>query len=599
MRIKFIVAVGTLIAAGGCAVKPVVMGPKELREAVRADVDRLSQPNDAISAAISLDEAIARSVRNNRDRKLKVLESALTQQQIELARHDLLPNLTAAAGYSQRSNYAASASVRFADGVPEPLPADPAYSVSQDKQRSTYDVGFTWNVLDFGLSYVRAQQQANRFLIGKERERKVVHNITQEVRAAYWRAVSAERLLQKIGPLIERAETSLSDSRKVEAQQLRPPLEALQYQRELLEILRSLQSLRQDLMNARTELAALMGLRPGTSFELSEVAAPSFQVPGILMDVTKMEEVALEQRPELLEAHYQKRISAAETRTAMLRLLPSLNLTAGGAYDSSDYLLNQSWTNAGAQVSWNLLNVFRVGAEQAVAETRNAWVDEQRLASSMAVLTQVHISRIRFDQSRKSFELAGLYNDVAMRIQDQTRNGAQAQRIAELALIRESLNALLAELRRDVAYAELQNSFGRMFMSMGMDLVPENYVEGSLADLTRDIQSRFARWQKGDLGLPAGTLPGAPGADVSKKMAEVPATAQPVAVSSPVPFVDPTPRAVPVLTAPEKPAASGRSEDRDRLRLRMAWAVQIPSTAAWDGSSMTVLADAAVVAKGQ
>lgn len=58
---------------------------------------------------------------------------------------------------------------------------------------------------------------------------------------------------------------------------------------------------------------------------------------------------------------YQKRISAAETRTALLRLLPNLNLTAGSYYDSSDYLLNQDWVSAGAQVSWNLLNVFRIG----------------------------------------------------------------------------------------------------------------------------------------------------------------------------------------------------------------------------------------------
>ncbi|MCD6664613.1 MAG: TolC family protein, partial [Hydrogenophaga sp.] len=266
MKLKYAILLGAVSLSTGCAVKPVALTTDELRASIRTDVDRLSQQRDAISEAIGLDEAIARAVRNNRDRKLKVLESALAQKQIELARHDLLPSLTAAAGYSERNNYAASASVQFADGNPEPLPADPSYSVSQDKRRSTYDVAFTWNVLDFGLSYVRANQQADRFLIGKERERKVVHNITQEVRAAYWRAVSAERLLQKIGPLIERAEAALNDSRKVEAQQLRPPLEALQYQRELLEILRSLQSLRQDLMNARTELASLMGLRPGTSF---------------------------------------------------------------------------------------------------------------------------------------------------------------------------------------------------------------------------------------------------------------------------------------------------------------------------------------------
>ena len=496
------IALGATFALTGCSLQPVVLTSEEVREAVRGDIDRLTRQRDEITSAISLDEAIARAVRNNRDRRLKVLESALASQQIDLAFHDLLPKLTAAAGYSERDNYAASASVRFDNGEPEPLPASPTYSVSQDKRRSTYDVAFTWNVLDFGLSYVRAQQQADRFLITKERERKVVHNITQEVRAAYWRAVSAERLLEKIGPLIGRAQTALQDSRKVEVQQLRSPIEALQYQRELLDILRSLQGLRQDLMNSRTELAGLMGLRPGTAFDLVDVKAPSFRVPEISIDIEKMENVALEQRPELLENHYQKRISAAETRTALLRLLPTLNLTAGSYYDSTKYLLNQDWVSAGAQVSWNLMNVFRIGAENRVAETRDAWIEEQRLASSMAVLTQVHIARIRYEQSLKTYELAGLYNDVALRINEQTRTSAELARVSELAMIRESLNALLAELRRDVAYADLQNSFGRVFMSMGLDLVPENYTEGSLSTLTQDIGQRFAKWQRGEVSLP-------------------------------------------------------------------------------------------------
>lgn len=149
------------------------------------------------------------------------------------------------------------------------------------------------------------------------------------------------------------------------------------------------------------------------------------------------------------------------------------------------------------------MNVFRIGPEQRVAEARDALIEEQRLASSMAVLTQVHISRIRYDQSIKTYELAGLYNDVALRIHEQTRTSAQHERVSELALIRESLNALLAELRRDVAFADLQNSFGRVFMSMGLDLVPENYSEGSLAALTQDIAQRFTRWQLGDLSVPA------------------------------------------------------------------------------------------------
>ena len=440
-----------------------------------------------------------RAVKFNREKKLKALESALAQGQVDLVRYEMLPDLTASAGYAKRNNFAASASVTFTDGQPNALGPNPTYSVSQDKERSNGSVAFSWNILDFGLSYVRAHQQADRYLIAKERERKVGHNITQEVRAAYWRAVSAERLLQKISPLIGDASRALDNSRRVEQLRLRSPLEALFYQRELLDVQRSLQSLRQDLINAKTELAALMGMKPGSEFELADVSKPDFTVPELSISLQEMEEQALSQRPELVETYYQKRISAADTRAAMLSMLPGITLEAGAYRDNSDFLLNQDWTSVGARISWNLFDVFKVGTERDLAKTREALAEEQRLAASMAVLTQVHLSNIRFEQARKSFELADQYFDVANRINAHTRNSAQTQRGSELDLIRESLNTLLAELRRDVAYANLQNSYGRVFVTMGMDLLPDDYREAGLTNLTSAIEQRFDRWKRGEL----------------------------------------------------------------------------------------------------
>lgn len=490
----------TAIAAviSGCSVTPEIISSQNIASVAQSDVQMLGQ-EQALGSPVSLDEAIARAVLNNRDKKLKALETALAQGQIDLVQHEMLPQLTTSAGYSERSNFAASASVNFTDGEPDTLPSNPSYSVSQDKERTTYDAAFTWNILDFGLSYVRAKQHADRYLISKERERKVEHNITQDVRAAYWRAVSAERLLTKINPLIEQAREALADSRQVETKRLRAPLEALFYQRELLDILRALQSLRQELVGAKTELAGLMGLKPGVQFTLADVENPSFTVPKLTVELEQMEELALQQRPELVETHYQKRISAAETKAAMLSMLPGINLTAGAYHDSNEYLLNQDWTSMGAQISWNLFDVFKVGAERRMAKTREALAEEQRLATSMAVLTQVHLSRIRYEQSLKSFDLAGEYLSVAERISEQTLNAAQMKRTSQLDLIRESLNTVLAELRRDVAYAELQNSYGRVYVTMGMDLLPENYSEVALEKLSGEIGERFAQWQSGQL----------------------------------------------------------------------------------------------------
>lgn len=489
----------SVILLAGCTVKPILMTPEYIRETVENDKMVLGRDDDAIAEAISLEDAIARALLNNRQTKLQKLETALSYGQFELAKYEMLPDLTTSAGYSRRNNYAASASVSFSDGKPAPLDSNPSYSVSQNKKRQTYDAVFTWNILDFGLSYVRAQQNSDMYLISRERERKVVHTITQDVRTAYWRAVSAERLLTKIGPMIKRTDAALKDAMKVEKQRLQEPLQALYYQRDLLEILRSLQTLQLELGSAKIELAALMGIKPGVSFQLKDVDTPNFQIPKLTFTLSAMENMALNNRPELIESYYQKRISVADTRAAVLKMLPGINLTAGSYHDKNDYLLNQRWSSLGAQVSWNLLHIFRVDDEQTVARTREALAEQQRLATSMAVLTQVHLSKIRFEETKKNFALSKHYLSVATRILDQVENKANSESASEQDFIRESLNALLAELRRDVAYADLKNSFGRIFITMGLDLVKEGYNNHDIEALSKNIQSQLNHWQDGKL----------------------------------------------------------------------------------------------------
>lgn len=501
MRIKPLTLIPPLLLISACTLKPVAVDPQQLSEMAGQDLQQLQNPNQIIDGAISLESAIARALTFNRDKQLKRLETALAHGQAGLARWEMLPQLTTSAGYSKRNNYAASASVTFENGQPGELDPNPSYSVSQDKEKATYGASFTWNILDFGLSYVRAKQKADAYLIARERERKVVHNITQEVRAAYWRTVSADRLLNKIAPVMNRTSQALLDARHVETQRLQPPLQALRYQRELLEVLRSLQGLKLELSSARPELAALMGLKPGTAFELEDVQNPDFTIPELSIEPLAMEELALTHRPELIENHYQKRISAADTRAAFLELLPGFDLNAGINHDNSKYLLNQDWNSIGANVSWNLMGLFRLKGELEQTKTREALVEAQRLATSMAVMTQVHLARTSFEENRENFGLASDYLNVVSRIYVQVNNNAFSQSSSELELIRESLNSLLAELRRDMAYAELQNSFGRVFVTMGLDLVPGGQPE-SLEALSQSIGERLSQWQQGELLLP-------------------------------------------------------------------------------------------------
>lgn len=454
----------------GCSVKPEIMEKEEIKQQVEKDLSILNEVVLPVTKPISLDEAIQRGLKYNLQKRVKVLESALSQQQLDLVYYDMLPSLTASAGYSERNNYAASASTSFVNGEPQPLGNNPSYAVSQDKDRKTADITFSWNILDFGLSYVRAQQQADKLLIAKEKEKKVEHNLTQEIRRAYYQAVSAQDLLKRIQPMMIEVNQALNDSKQVQNQRVaKSPMEALSYQRELLDILRSLHTLESGLISAKVELAELMGLKPGIEFELASKVEKDYEIPQFNINLNEMEKIALENRPELLESRYQERISEKEITAAKLKMLPGINLSTSLSYENSDYLLNNDWYSYGANVSWNLLNVFKGKDMNKLAKTQVEIAKEQKLALSMAVLSQVHLSIVKFNQAKKEYLLAKDYLEVTDDIFDLTQVQNDLNLNSRLILIKEKLNHILATLRYSSSYANVQNSYGRIFASLGVE----------------------------------------------------------------------------------------------------------------------------------
>ena len=241
----------------------------------------------------------------------------------------MLPKLAATAGFNARNNDMASTSTTILSHINSTEAA-----ISQERRVQSAQIQLSWNVLDFGVSYIRAKQMADKALMADEQRRKVVQNIIQDVRYAYWRAVAAERLLGRLDPLTKRTEAALADARRLEGSRVREPMADLQYQRALLATLERLKALRRDLVAAKAQLGALMSLPPGGDYQLAmprdERDTP---VPRLNAKLPEMEEVALTNRPELAQAAYQNRISRAETYRILLEMLPGFNLGISGNFD--------------------------------------------------------------------------------------------------------------------------------------------------------------------------------------------------------------------------------------------------------------------------
>ena len=98
-------------------------------------------------------------------------------------------------------------------------------------------------------------------------------------------------------------------------------------------------------------------------------------------------------------------------------------------------------------------------------------IREQRLALSMTVLSQVHLANIDYQLSLDGYDTADRYYNVANKITDQVRNAQQIARFGELELIREEASLLVAELRKDLAYSDLQFAVAQLYTSVGLDVI--------------------------------------------------------------------------------------------------------------------------------
>jgi outer membrane protein, multidrug efflux system len=453
-------------ALSACTITPQPLDPEQHAQLMLEDMERLSElsERESLPQVVTLDVAIERALSHNLESRLFRLNEVLASDQLRSVRMDMLPQLVAGAGFVNRDRDYLTVS-RGADD--EAAVVDP--SQSQDRRRRLADVGLNWNILDFGLSYFAAKQNADRVLIAEQQRRRVSHQLVQEVRSAYWRVATAEPFEQRNRELIVEARQALDDARRIESERLSPVIEVLRVQRELVELIRSLEAVQYQQAADRATLASLLGLPPNTRFILDLPDADQLGIPGISLTVEKMEEVALFNRPELTQERYEARIARLEARMAMLRLLPGINLGWSAYYDSNSFLVNNQWTEATGRITANLLALATAGPRVAPFRSNEEVARMRRLALSMGVLTQVHVSYQNFLSSVEEFNQLREVGEIEQRIFGHISRGADVDSRSDLERIRSELNAIYGQVNSYRAYALMQRAHADLMNAMGLD----------------------------------------------------------------------------------------------------------------------------------
>ena len=488
MRLRLAVA-GLAVLLASCSSLPALtpatpkpLARSEMAPAVQADMQRMRHDVEPFGGPLTLEEAMARALKYNLDRRARILEETLAQRQVDSTALEMLPRLVADAGYNWRDIDRVTIN-RDTGGAP-------SQSVSQDRSRSLGGLEFTWSLLDLSLGYHATRQQGDRALAAGERKRKAMHLLLQDVRAAFFRALAAQKLGDDVRRTVRMAEEALRDARSAEGLRVRSPLDALRYQRQLLENLRLLEAIGQELSSAQLELAQLINAPLGQELVLSE--AGSDEIGRLLLElpVARLEETVLAFNPDLREAHYNSRIAREEVRRTMARLFPNVSVNFGGQYDSDSYQLNRQWTEAGVQLSFNLLNLLTGPTQVRMAEAGVALADQRRLAMQLAVLTQMHLARLALQNARDQYGRADGIFEVDRRIADMVRAREAAQAQSKLDVVSNATSATLSLLRRYQALGQMQAAENRLTATLGFDPQIGDLTELSIAQITERIRNQ-------------------------------------------------------------------------------------------------------------
>ncbi|WP_417796595.1 TolC family protein [Terasakiella pusilla] len=481
VRMGVLTGVSALVLTG-CTVTPEKITLEEQRKLAITDRMEMFAGQEPVVAPIGLDEAMARAVKYNLQQRLGLMEQALADDLLDIRSLDMLPKAAAQAGWKTRNNEQASSSESIESGSQSLEP-----STSQDRTSRNSSLQLSWNVLDFGVSYFGAKVHGNKVLAAEERRRRVIADIIQKVRVAYWEAESAQRLQPQVKEALLEAQRALANAKKAGQERLEAPVESLRYQKNLLEMIRQLEALEDELASAKVRLASLMNLPPATDYTLEVQPDTELTPPDLAYTREQLEDLAMTSRPEIREEAYAARNAVLEARMSLLKLLPGANLFGGIQYDSNSFLVNKHWADAGMQVSWNLFNLLNYSKYEKAGEDKKKLADLRRQALRMAVLTQVDLAWYRFKQASRVFERSRELQNLQRNILTQTESAYSSNAQSLLERVRIRTETVLATRMRDRSFAEMRGAHGAIYQAVGLDPLPQRVEGHSIMQLSKAI----------------------------------------------------------------------------------------------------------------
>jgi len=469
----------------GCSLTPEPLSVDERYEQAQKDVKQLFAAQKKLPKKLDYYEALARALKYNLDYRIKLVNNALQAGQLKIAEFTMFPALNASGSIYSRNNTSASSGITTTGASTDILNSTP------NTIRSAR-MGLSWNILDFGVGYVRAKQQGERVLIAEEESRKQIQQLSQDVLVAYWDAYSAQELMVKtkqFQALLTKTKNKLQAALHDETI---PKENLLNYRAALLEGNRRLVQLKYKYDKAMLDLKHLLNLSPDDVFRLAPPPNGLMNMQNLRdLDFKKLDAITLVNRPELRGQNYQKIIAKIGVKTAILQALPGMTLNGGWNYNSNDFLLNRVWLDRSFDVAWNLLNLASLPTTYQTAKVQKKYEKLKLMALTLTVLTEIRYAYSHYQTLSDEYTLARQQTENANTLLKLNEDRQRASIASDQQVILAQLRSLTAKMDENLLLADLSTALGELYLSTGSDILPLDSIDKPLSEVIKLIKEKF------------------------------------------------------------------------------------------------------------
>ncbi|GGG07671.1 MULTISPECIES: TolC family protein [Cysteiniphilum] len=457
---------GSLILSG-CSITPKAITHEVQLNNTYKGLHEVIANQQQINHTVTLAEAIARTLKYNLDHKVQQAQLMLESGNLKAAYMEMLPAFNAGVDYSFRNNDLIQ---NLVDSNGQVTPGQQSFTPREVLNQS---YGLQWSLLDLGLSYTRAQQQANRVMIAEEERRRVTQQLIQEVVSAYWKAWTAQSMKKEVNTFKAKAELALQRSKEASEKKANTPQIELDYQQVLIKAIRKINQLNAQITDAKATLIKLMNAKPSSEFELESPTSDLMNLPNISPQFEKMDTLALVYRPELRQASYQAEIAKKGIQAVIINMLPGIDFTFGYNATNNEFMKNQYWWGGNIGASLNLIQTVLTGP-YAISRANQTHSFEQlkQIATTITVLTQVRIAYTNYLLWQEDASYAVQEAKISMALFEHAEKLEQANQGNEQITIRRGIEAISAQFDKDVALARAHEALSKLYQSIGLDVLP-------------------------------------------------------------------------------------------------------------------------------